>query len=143
MIAPPPLPSPMKRHVDLVGVLFLLWGGMILVLSLSLLSIGFAATAIGASGNPRVSSAPLAAGLVAAGFFTLAAAGFLFGGVHVWLGTRVRGCREWARAFAIVLAIVDLVLVPFGTGLGIYTLWALLHSGTRRLFDTPHLGARG
>jgi hypothetical protein len=123
----------MKRHVDLVGVLFLLWGGMILLLSLSLLSIGFAATAIGAAGS-HAASGTLAAGLVAAGFFTLAAAGFLFGGVHLWLGFRLRACREWARAFAIVLALLDLVLIPFGTGLGIYTLWALLHGGTRELF---------
>jgi hypothetical protein len=123
----------MKKHVELVGVLFLLWGGMILLLSLSLLSIGFAATAIGISGGPT-SGGKLAAGLVAAGFFTLSAVGFLFGGVHIWLGTRVRTFREWARAFAIVLAIVNLVLLPFGTGLGIYSLWALLHKGSRELF---------
>lgn len=136
MTAVAPRLSPMKRHVDLVGVLFLLWGGMILLLSLSLLSIGFAATAIGASGGAHASSGPLAAGLVAAGFFTLSAAGFLFGGVHLWLGSRVRACREWARAFAIVLAIVDLLLVPFGTALGMYTLWALLARRTRELFGS-------
>ena len=44
--------------------------------------------------------------------------------------------REWARAFAVVLAIVDLLLIPFGTGLGIYTLWALLHRGTRQFFTS-------
>jgi hypothetical protein len=136
MTAAPPLAPPMKRHVELVGVLFLLWGGMILLLSLSLLSIGFAATAIGAAGG-RATSGPLAAGLVAAGFFTLSGAGFLFGAVHVWLGIRLRVLREWARAFAIVLAIVDVVLIPFGTGLGIYALWALLHGGTRALFEHP------
>jgi len=135
MTASPALVPPMKRHVDLVGVLFLLWGGMILLLSLSLLSIGFAATAIGATGSRQTTSGPLAAGLVAAGFFTLSGAGFLFGGVHLWLGSRLRAFREWARAFAIVLAIVDLVLIPFGTGLGVYTLWALLHGGTRDLFQ--------
>jgi hypothetical protein len=129
----------MKRHVDLVGVLFLIWGGMILLLSLSLLSIGFAATAIGAAGGRHATGRPLAAGLVAAGFFTLSGAGFLFGGVHVWLGTHLRALREWARAFAVVLAIVDLVLIPFGTGLGVYALWALLHAGTRELFEHPRL----
>jgi hypothetical protein len=134
MTAAPAVVSSMKRHVDLVGVLFLLWGGMILLLSLSLLSLGFAATAIGAAGGPHAASAPLAAGLVAAGFFTLSAAGFLFGGAHLWLGSRLRACREWARAFAIVLAIADLVLIPFGTGVGLYALWALLHGGTRELF---------
>ncbi len=130
----------MKRHVDLVGVLFLLWGGMILLLSLSLLSIGFAATALGAAESRRAGSGTLAAGLVAAAFFTLSVAGFLFGGLHVWLGARLRSYREWARPFAIVLAVVNLVLVPFGTGLGAYTLWALLHGGTRDLFHESRAG---
>jgi hypothetical protein len=128
----------MRRHVDLVGVLFVLWGGMILLLSLSLLSIGFAATAIGAAEDQNATSGKLAAGLVAAGFFTLSAAGFLFGGVHLWLGTRLRAFREWARAFAIVVAVVNLVLIPFGTALGVYSLWALLHHESRMLF---HEGA--
>jgi len=128
----------MRRHVDLVGVLFLLWGGMILLLSLSLLSLGFAATAIGAAESQHATGGGLAAGLVAAGFFTLSAAGFVFGGVHLWIGTRLRGLREWARALAIVLSVVDLVLIPFGTALGAYSLWALLNSDSRPLF----LGAR-
>jgi hypothetical protein len=123
----------MRRHVDLVGVLFLLWGGMIVLLSVSLLSIGFAATAIGVS-DESASGGKLAAGLVAAAFFTLSAVGFLFGGLHVWLGARVRAFHEWARPFAIVVAIVNLALLPFGTALGIYSLWALLHRGSRELF---------
>jgi len=32
----------------------------------------------------------------------------------------------WARIFAIVLGAISLVEVPFGTALGIYTLWVLL-----------------
>lgn len=117
----------MRKHVELVGVLYMLWGGMTVLLSFSLLSLGFAATAIGASENHAATNGKLAAGLVAAGFFTLSAAGFLFGGVHAWIGSRLRAGKDWARAFAIVLAVVNLVLVPFGTALGIYTLWVLLH----------------
>jgi hypothetical protein len=59
----------------------------------------------------------------------------VFGLVHVWIGTRLRRFREWARAFAIVLAVVDLALIPFGTGLGIYTLWALLNAQSKPLFE--------
>ena len=127
----------MRKHVDLVGVLYLLWGGMTLLISVSLLSIGFAATAIGATATPQAAGGKVAAGIVAAAFFTLSAAGFVFGGLHAWIGTRVRSCREWARAVAIVLAIVDLVLPPFGTALGVYALWALLNGRTRPLFESP------
>jgi len=125
----------MKKHVDLVGLLFVLWGGMNLLLSVSLLSTGIAATAIGAAANQAAAGGKLAAGIVAAVFFTLAAIGLIFGAVHIWIGTRLRRFREWARAFAIVLSVVDLVLIPFGTGLGVYALWALIHDRSKPLFE--------
>lgn len=125
----------MKKHVDLVGLLFMLWGAMNLLLSLSLLCTGIAATVIGASAPKASSDGTLAAGIVAAVFFTLSALGLVFGSVHLWIGSRLRRFREWARAFAIVLSVADLVLVPFGTGLGVYTLWTLLNERSKPLFD--------
>jgi hypothetical protein len=125
----------MKKHIELVGLLYQLWGGMCLLLSVSLLSTGIAATAIGAAATRAATGGKLAAGIVAAVFFTLAALGLIFGAVHIWIGSRLRRFREWARAFAIVLAVVDLLLLPFGTALGIYTLWALIHDRSRPLFE--------
>jgi hypothetical protein len=129
----------MKKHVDLVGLLFMLWGGMSLLLSVSLLTTGIAATAIGAAAAQAASGGKLTAGIVAAVFFTLAALGFIFGAAHLWVGSRLRRFREWARAFAIILSIVDLVCIPFGTGLGIYALWALLHDQSKPLFEDQAL----
>ncbi|RPJ84563.1 MAG: hypothetical protein EHM13_03805 [Acidobacteria bacterium] len=125
----------MRKHVDLAGVLYMLWGAMTLLLSVSLLSTGLAAAAIGASAGAGQTGPNLAAGLVAAAFFAVAGAGCLFGGAHLWVGSRVRRLRDWSRPVAIVLAIVDLVLVPFGTALGIYALWALLHDDSKGLFE--------
>ena len=126
----------MTRHVDLVGVLYVVWGGTSLLVSVSLLSIGVAAAAIGAAGGTGGPDQTFTAGLVAAAFFTLSAAGFLFGAAHVWIGTRLRRFREWARTFAILFAIVNLVIPPFGTALGVYALWALLHRGAKPLFPS-------
>ena len=127
----------MKKHVDLVGLLFMLWGGMSLLLSVSLLTTGIAATAIGAATAQAASGGRLTAGIVAAVFFALAALGLIFGATHLWVGSRLRRFREWARAFAIVLSVVDLVCIPFGTGLGIYALWALLNEKSKPLFEDP------
>jgi hypothetical protein len=48
--------------------------------------------------------------------------------------------QPWARPLAIVLSILKLFNVPFGTALGIYTLWVLLpgepNSSTRRATQT-------
>jgi hypothetical protein len=48
-----------------------------------------------------------------------AAAGFVAG-----VGLLQRA--EWSRMLAIVLGCISLINAPFGTGLGIYTLWVLL-----------------
>lgn len=127
----------MRRHVDLVGLLCMLWGGMILLISVSLSATGVAAALIGDSAPPGMVAGRLDASLVASIYFILAALGFVFGLTHLWVGSRLRRFREWARAFAIVLSIADLVCVPFGTGLGIYTLWALLKEESKPLFEAP------
>ena len=64
-----------------------------------------------------------------------AAIGFVFGSAHLLIGSRLRRFREWARAFAIVLSVVDLFLIPFGTALGLYALWALIHERSKPLFE--------
>ncbi len=33
--------------------------------------------------------------------------------------------RRWSRVFAIILGIIGLINIPFGTALGIYALWVL------------------
>ena len=46
------------------------------------------------------------------------------GGILVGLGLRDR--KPWARVVAIVLGVIALFHPPFGTALGIYTLWVLM-----------------
>ena len=46
--------------------------------------------------------------------------------VGLLTGTGLLQRQAWARVPAIVLAFINLVDMPFGTALGIYTLWVLL-----------------
>jgi hypothetical protein len=43
--------------------------------------------------------------------------------------------QPWARILTIVLSILDLVNIPFGTALGAYGLWVLFKPETVRLFE--------
>ena len=46
--------------------------------------------------------------------------------------------RPWARILTIVLSVLNLIIIPFGTLLGIYGLWVLLSRNTALLFGvTP------
>jgi hypothetical protein len=38
--------------------------------------------------------------------------------------------QSWARILAIVLAFLSLIHIPFGTAIGVYTLWVLLPSSS-------------
>jgi len=42
--------------------------------------------------------------------------------------------RPWARILGIVVAVLYLIHIPFGTIVGIYGLWVLFNKDTERLF---------
>jgi hypothetical protein len=43
--------------------------------------------------------------------------------------------KSWGRVLAIVVAILSLIKIPFGTALGIYTLWVMLPSASAIEYD--------
>ena len=47
--------------------------------------------------------------------------------------------KPWARILVIVLSVLDLFNIPFGTALGIYGLWALLNTETEQMFSRQTL----
>jgi hypothetical protein len=63
--------------------------------------------------------APLVLSIIGGSLFLVAAGGIL-------VGWGLLKHQSWARIAAIVLGIVSLLHPPFGTALGIYTLWVLL-----------------
>ena len=42
--------------------------------------------------------------------------------------------KEWARILVLILSAIDLLNIPFGTALGIYSIWVLVQQDTIRLF---------
>jgi hypothetical protein len=42
--------------------------------------------------------------------------------------------RPWARILGLILGFLNLINIPFGTVLGIYAIWVLLHSETEKIF---------
>jgi hypothetical protein len=121
----------MRSHVNLLGLLHLTWGGMGLLLgaSLLLLAIGAAAIARATAGDP------LTAGFTALLFVVFATALALAGWANLWTGRAIRQHRSPGRTGALMLAVINLFVLPFGTALAIYTFWVLLHNEVRALFE--------
>src|SRR3954471_20750032 len=120
----------MRSHVNLLGILQLTWGGMGLLLGASLLLLAVGATAI-ARATP---GDPLTAGFTALLFVVFATALALGGWANAWVGRALRQHRAAGRTGALVVSVINLFVLPFGTALAIYTYWVLLHNEARTLF---------
>ena len=124
----------MPSHVDFVGVLFIVWGLLTTLIGVSTLALGAAAVALMASAGREGGGGGFAAGLTAVVFATLAILAIIWGTAHVVVGVPLRRRRPWARMLALMLGSVDLLLLPYGTALGVYALWVLLNEKGKALF---------
>jgi hypothetical protein len=125
----------MSSRVDLVGILFIAWGLLTALVGLSTLALGVAAMALMASASRGGPANEFAAGLTAATFAVLAIIAIIWGVAHIAVGVPLRRLKPSARLLALMLGSIDLVLLPYGTALGIYALWALLNEEGRKQFQ--------
>ena len=125
----------MQPHVDFLGVLFIVWGLLTTLVGLSTLALGVGAVALITSASHGGGGGQVAAGITAAAFTALALIAIVWGVAHVAVGVPIRRRRHWARLAALMLGSVDLILLPYGTALGCYTLWVLLNEKGRELFS--------
>jgi len=125
----------MTRHIDLLSVLYRIWGGLALAAGLAILVLALGALAIITSAERAALGPDYAADLTAVAFFFFAICGLLWGAIHVVTGNALRRHRHWARLVGMGLAVPNLFFLPFGTALAVYTFWTLLTDEARRQFD--------
>jgi hypothetical protein len=125
----------MTKHVRILGILHIVFGGIGLLLGvLGLLFFGGLAAFIGVS-DPNEGgfvAAPML-GIIATMIFSFA---LLLSLPGIIVGVGLLNLRPWARVGGIVLSAIELLHLPFGTALGVYGLWVLLSNEGERLFAT-------
>ena len=104
---------------------------MLVGVSLLLLSAGALAILFGPDGT----AVGFAAGVTATGFAVIGAVALAWGGAHVGASVLLRQRQPIGRFLTLGLAIVNLLMLPFGTALGAYAIWILLTDEGRRLFE--------
>jgi hypothetical protein len=117
-------------HINLLGILQVVWGWIALLLGVSMLLLGGGAVMIGLTSEGR----EIPAGVTAAAFGVCAAALLAFGVANAWAGRAIKRRQPAGRIAAMVLAVPNVFVLPFGTALGIYAMWVLLHEETRVTF---------
>jgi hypothetical protein len=124
-----------KRHADFLALLYLAWGAIFALVGIAGFALMAGALAIAGSAGPVAATSDLAAGVTAFTMGLLASLAFLWGLLHLWLGASLRRYKQWARLAALGLAVINVVLFPFGTALGGYACWVLLTEDGRKLFE--------
>jgi hypothetical protein len=124
-----------ERHLGVLAILMTLWGALAMLVGVSMLLEATGALAI--LFTPEAEFVGFAAGLTATAFAVLGVFSAMWGGAHLWAARRLRRHHASGRIMTLVLAIVNLLILPFGTALGIYAFWVLLTNDGRRLFEPP------
>lgn len=124
----------METHVKTLAVLHIVFGSLGVLVALGMLLLfGGIAGLVGAtdtSGDAHI-AIPVLGSIGAFLFFLL----LVLSLPGIIAGVGLLQFQPWARILTIVLSVLDLIHVPFGTALGVYGLWVLLSQGTERLFQ--------
>ena len=123
----------MERHLTILAILVRLWGALAMLIGVSLLLLAAGALAILL--GPDGDLVALAAGMTLGAFASMGVFALLWGATHVWAAVLLRRRHPWGRTITLGLAVVNLLVIPFGTALGVYSLWTLLTDEGRRLFE--------
>lgn len=117
----------MRAHLDLLARLHVVWGGFGLLggVSLLILAAGAALAPAGAGSRLRLGAIIIAAAAV------VPLAG---GALSLWTGRALARRDPRGRVGALALGLPNLLLLPFGTALGVYSYWVLLNDHVREMF---------
>lgn len=124
----PAAQSKLQRHLRILGILWIIVGVLWIIPSLVLMGISHAPHII--IGDQMFSRPFMPPFLFSLGsvFLIIAAGGIL-------VGWGLMNHEHWARITAIIVGILALFHPPFGTALGIYTLWVLLPAGSAAEYE--------
>jgi hypothetical protein len=123
----------METHVKVLGALQIALGCLSLLAALVLTVVFMGGVgAMGISGDPDAQRAMPFVGLIGTSIVTLLVVTSL---PSILTGIGLLRFRPWARILGIVLSVLSLMMIPFGTIVGAYGLWVLFSKDTERLFN--------
>jgi hypothetical protein len=135
----------MEKHIQLVGILNIVYRGMLLLVSFILMIIAASFRhffdMIVRVGSLDVREVPTEIlDIIPAILLVVALCMFVVSVAGIVAGAAVLGRKKWGRVLMLVISFFNLLRVPFGTVLGAYSIWVLLNNETIKLFETPRSG---
>ena len=124
----------MEKHVTVLGILYIAFSALGLLLAVIIFTAIVGGGMI--SGDSEAMTITAVVGPAVALFFVLLSAPGLIGGIYLLKH------RPWARILVLVLGFINLIEIPIGTALGIYTIWVLFKNETVDLFTPSPIGTQ-
>lgn len=116
----------MEKHINIVAALQI--GLSVFNLFIALLIFTVLKLVIGFVDEPAASAIlSIIADVLAIVFIVISVPGILAG-----MGLYKR--KEWARILTLILSVIEIFSFPFGTAIGIYSIWALIQPETIAAF---------
>jgi zinc-ribbon domain len=116
-----PAQGRVARHVKIVAIMWLILSGFRLLGAIVMMGLG--------RGGIYIPGMPFFVHRILSGIGFMFLIGAVLGLIAGW-GLLQR--EVWARMLAIIIGILNLFDAPFGTAIGIYTLWVLLPTESER-----------
>jgi hypothetical protein len=118
----------MKKHIQIVAALHIALGALSLLGAIAVFAVfGMAGGIVSSQGEHQAAGILGIIAVVVGGFLAVLALPGIIGGWALFSG------RSWGRPLVLVLGVLHLINIPFGTALGIYTIWALLREPVPQL----------
>ena len=119
----------MEKHLTVLGILHVVFSA----LGLCVAAVVFVAVAGGSllSGDQTAMSIGVGIGTLVAGFIAAVSVPGLIAGVGILKH------KPWSRILALIVGVLHLINIPFGTILGGYTIWVLVQDDSIRLLSAP------
>ena len=128
----------MQKHIQILGILHIVYSAFVLlagaILFILLLGIGTVVGSIQDVPGIVHEGVPAILLVITLVIETLL---FLFASPGIIAGVGLLNKKEWGRILALVVGFFDLLHIPFGTMLGVYTIWALMNDEVVAVFRTP------
>jgi hypothetical protein len=125
----------MEKHIQVLGILHIIYSsfGVLIGALVCLLFFGLGTFVGSIPDVPPPASEGVPAILLVIGL-VIAALVFLFSVPGIIAGVGLLKRKEWGRILALIVGFFDLLHIPLGTALGVYTIWALMNDETIKLF---------
>lgn len=132
----------MEKHITLVGVLNIVYRSVVILgaFVLLILAAGFNRffDILIRHGDIRPDEVPIELlNIVPAILLVVAVVMICVSILGIIAGAGVLKKKEWARILLLVISFFNLIRIPLGTILGVYSLWVLMNDQTIKIFAPP------